>query len=197
MIGRKPGEGVASWCGRARDQLEDLLGEAAASLLGAAAEVKARSMSRPDMVDAGFFLRRMEDVLEELRKDAKAVRELIGQVIALDLTREQLADPSCPGTARGQHATAVPDCKTRYRLPKTGTADYLRIMSMLGVPADVASAGALKLDFIGFSEMMMAREQTGEQGVPDGVGKFVEYTCVFRRSPGPKNQSGAGPEQPE
>lgn len=185
-----PSTSPVEWAQHIHQKARALMMEVSAGLTELTPGIKDQRYPRGDQVDVGYFMRQIELILDETRKDFAARRGLIGQILAMMITREQMANPDRDVRARGRFASGVPDVKTRYRVPKPGCREYEELMVTLGLPTDAIKHGAIKLDFIGFSDLMMAREQVGKTGIPDGITTFPEYVTVFRKISGGTGRPG-------
>lgn len=144
--------------------------------------LKAKTLSSEELCDFGFFCREIENIFDELRKEAKARKELCGQIIAYRLVQASLNDPTLSMKVKGQFATGSPDVKMQAALPVKFTDDYFKITDHLGVPRDVAATGVLRLDWKAVTEYLTKLMNDGKS-IPEGFGKkYPVYTTVYRKS---------------
>lgn len=139
--------------------------------------VRVNPVAGEHLVDAGFYLREVEEVADELRKEAAAAKKTIGQVLCMEIA-EQVAQGGA-STIRGTVARARGDMKTRPKFPKPGTVEYAKLCQFFGVPE---RAG--KFFHPSFREMSAYMDHCAATATPypEGlVGTFEEFDCVFTR----------------
>lgn len=143
--------------------------------------LKSKKLSNEELCDFGFFCRELEKLFDELRKEAKARKELCGQIIAYRLTQASLSDPTLKMKVRGDFATGIPDVKIEMGLPKKFTEEYYQITDHFDVPRKVAETGILKLDWKSVTEHCTKLVQDGKL-LPKGFGKqYPKFTIVYRK----------------
>lgn len=134
-----------------------------------------------DMVDIGYLLREMENILDELRKEVKARKELTGKLIAFERVQAFVEDSSIDMTVRGSLASGTPDVKQLPELPKKGTPEYGQLLAYFGATEAQIQQGALKPDFKVIAELCTQRAADGLPN-PPGIGKtFPSYETVYRK----------------
>jgi len=144
-------------------------------------QIKSKQLASEELCDFGFICRDLENILDELRKELKARKELCGQIIAFRKTQESIQDPSISMKVQGQFATGTPDVKMQAALPHKFTDEYYQITDYLGVPRDVASSGVLRLDWKRVTEFLTQLTRDGKQ-IPEGFGKqYPSYVTVYRK----------------
>lgn len=145
------------------------------------AAVQSKKYSDADLCDMGFFCKQMESLLDELRKETKARKELIGRIIAFNRTKAFIADPTIDPTVRGKYATGTPDVRQEAELPKKGTDEYFAFTDHFGVPRGVAEQGILKLDWNSVGDMCTQLAEDGKK-MPPGLGRMIpKYVTTFRK----------------
>lgn len=77
----------------------------------------AASLSQEDLVDCAYILRETAKLLDDMRKESTAIRELIERVICLKWVQQSLQDESTDTAIRGQLATGTPDVRQMASLP--------------------------------------------------------------------------------
>lgn len=143
--------------------------------------LKSKTLSNEDLCDFGFFSRELEKLFDELRKEAKARKELCGQIIAYRLTQASLSDPTLKMKVQGEFATGTPDVKMEAALPTKFTEDYYKITDHFNVPRDVAETGVLRLDWKRVTEFLTKQMNDGKP-IPKGFGKqYPKFTTVYRK----------------
>lgn len=178
------------YCRQLKEKVDGLMMGMKQRLVQLNAVIRAETMRDGQMCDVGFFMRELEDLFDEMRKDVAARRRIIGEMLGRKKAQEFAADPSVEMTIRGQHSTGVPDVSTRYRLPRPGSPEYILLLERLGVSQELVGAGVFKLDFNGLADFGSARELAGHPIVPKEIGKFTEFTTVFRRKDVKKRDKG-------
>jgi hypothetical protein len=143
--------------------------------------VKAKACSLEQMCDIGYLLREMEARLDELRKEVKARKELVGRIIAFEKTTQQISDPSIELVVRGTLAIGQPDVKMQRVLPKFGTPEFLAFTDFCGIPREYAEAGVVKISWKGMTEHVTKLMSEGKE-VPPGLGQEIPfYYVTYRR----------------
>lgn len=143
--------------------------------------LKSRKLSSEELCDFGFFSRELEKLFDELRKEAKARKELCGQIIAYRLTQASLSDPTMKMQVQGEFATGTPDVKMEAALPKKFTEEYYQLTDHFSVPREVAASGILKLDWKRVTEFLTKQMNDGKP-IPKGFGKqYPKFTTVYRK----------------
>jgi hypothetical protein len=143
--------------------------------------IKSKSLDVSKLTDIGFLCREMENLLDELRKECKARKELCGSIIAFILTQNSLTDIHAPMKSKGDLATGSPDMKMQVALPKKKSPEYYQLTDHFKVPRDVAESGVLKLDWKTVVELCTKLSEEGKP-LPAGFGKkYPQYSTIFRK----------------
>jgi len=143
--------------------------------------IKSKQLKNEELCDFGFICRELENILDELRKEVKARKELCGSIIAYRLVQASIQDPSIKMKVQGQFASGTPDVKMQAALPHKFTDEYYQITDYLKVPRDVASSGVLRLDWKQVTEFLTKRMNEGKE-IPPGFGKqYPLYTTTYRK----------------
>lgn len=143
--------------------------------------VKKRQLANDELVDVGFLFREIESIFDELRKEAKARKELSAKVLALSVIQESVNDPEADSVIHGEYARASLSLKTRVRLPKKLSPEYYEVCEFLGVPSEVIDKGLVKLDWNGASEFATQMAEEGKR-LPKGLDDtYQEYSCTYTR----------------
>ena len=147
-------------------------------------KTKGKQYGLSEFVDLGFLCRESENLLDDWRKDCKARKELIGKIIAFEVTKSSLNDPNMNETIHGTLATGTPDVKIWAALPKKNTPEYQAVLDFFYVPRRSIDEGILKLDWNKVKELVTTLAQEGKT-LPPGIGKtYPEYSTVFRKKKG-------------
>lgn len=138
-------------------------------------------LNEKDLVDIGFFLRESENMADELRKEAKSRKEMVGKHLAMILLATAINDKHKDGKVEGRFAIADPDLEVAPALPKRGTKDYQDFMSWLGVRQDVIDSAILDPHYVRTGAMLAERIAAGKPTPPGITLKNPTYSCVFRK----------------
>jgi len=136
----------------------------------------------PDMVDIGFLCRETETVFDEMRKEVKARKELLGKIISVWHTEGVMKGEITKESAQGILATGSPDVSQQPKIPKRGTPEFLALMKFLGVSEELSSGERppIQFDWNGMGVLMGERARQGLP-VPPGITKmYPVFTTVFR-----------------
>jgi len=143
-------------------------------------DIRSGKLKDEKMCDIGYLLRELENLFDDWRKDCKARKELIGKILAFNVTQASL-NGSTETCVRGLLATGTADVKIRAKLPAKGTDEYMAVLKHFGIPETLVQAGVLKLDWDGVSGLATKQAQDGKP-MPPGLGEtFPEYVTVFKR----------------
>lgn len=114
--------------------------------------------SQADRVDAVFLVRRLEELADDLRKEAKKVREMGERIACLRWTVESEADDETPRSIKGRYVTATPNMRMSANLPshKSNPEAYAAFMRSVGIDPDsaVVQTGAVQMHFPGLERML-------------------------------------------
>ena len=143
--------------------------------------IKSKQLKSEELCDFGFICRELENILDELRKEVKARKELCGSIIAYRLVQAAITDPSISMKVKGQFATGIPDVKMQAGLPKKFTDEYYQITDHFKVPRAVAESGVLRLDWKQVTEFLTKQMNDGKP-IPKGFGRqYPLYVTVYRK----------------
>lgn len=146
--------------------------------------IKSKVLDNSELTDFGYLCRELENLFDELRKEAKARKELCGAIIAYRLIKESLTDPTITMRSKGTLATGTPDIKMQAALPKKFSEEYFQLTTFFGVPRDVAETGILRLDWKKVTEYCTKLTEDGKP-IPEGFGKkYPLYSTVYRKTKG-------------
>lgn len=136
-----------------------------------------------DMVDLGFLCREQEDLLDEMRKNAKARREFTQRLLVTKWTGAAMTADPLPDTIRATLASANNfRIKKMAQLPEYGGKDYVLYMESLGIPKEVIQKGLVKPDWEQTAEHVTVLLEDGKK-LPPGIGQTWNiYTCTFIRT---------------
>lgn len=139
-----------------------------------------REFSDADLVDVGYFLNVLgRQLLDEMRKDVNARRDLIAKLIAARAGAAAGRGENCE-TMRGEHAMAIPDVKVVPIVPKPGTPEYVAFLGALGVPTEIIDSCVLKVSYEQASELAKRLLQEG-RNLPSGlIASTIDGMVTFR-----------------
>ena len=159
---------------------------AAEFLIEVQSGIKAEAFDRADQVDLGWCFREIEKMCDELRKEFKSRKELIGKVLALRIAEEAMNDMgSLSGeksmTVHGEFASGIPDVSQSASLPRPDTADYVALCKYLGIiDEDLVGSGVVRFSYTSLSDLVTRLAAEGKP-LPDGIAKtYSVYSTIFR-----------------
>lgn len=142
--------------------------------------VKKGELRLPDLTDIGYFSREVEDLLDEIRKEFKARKELIGRVIAYEVTKNSLNDDA-PSSVRGVYAIGTPDVRPIPAIPRAGSPDYELLCNHFGLSKDLTEKGVVQFHFNRLVELVAELQASGKN-LPPGITKTTpNFSTVFRK----------------
>ncbi len=138
-------------------------------------------MSDEDLADIGFLFREMEELHEELRKEAKARKELAGKVLSERIhTRNLMSDNDELAPVRGQLATATCKMRIEGETPRKGTPEYSQLWEKLGLPKELEDSDIVKLSHDGLMDAVSNSLAAGKP-LPGIVRKWPRYWAQYLR----------------
>ncbi len=154
-----------------------------------------KDFTQADYVDFGIIFRDIENMMDEIRKEAKARHETAGRIIAMIWSQLALANPNNPPdeVVRGELGSASPNVKQQGKIPERGTPEYFDFLKFLGFPKEVADKYCfstdniptplkLSVDWNGLGDWLTYRAAAGLP-VPPSIGKtYPVFSSTFRRS---------------
>ncbi len=141
--------------------------------------IKSNTYTKEELVDIGFLLREMENLLNDFRKDCKVRKELCGKIIAKKVMEDNLASGDFEDVVHGTLARGIVDLKMQPKIPKRDTEEYQLMMEAFGVPKD--KIGIVKIDWTQAGELA---SKCAAEGVPlpEGLGNtYPVYSTKFTR----------------
>lgn len=163
--------------------------EAARSLLVAATvdigeqlKKNRRAFPHPEMADMGFFARELERLLDDMRKDAKSQKELLGKLLCIDVMQESLEDQgNSDDVIHGKYARAECDMKMEAVLPKKGTPEYRKLLEHFGVSDEAIDHGLFSIHWNWMKEYLTELAQQGKKTPPGVLDTNPSYYAKFVR----------------
>ncbi len=145
------------------------------------AVVKSPSTETEALVDIGYFLRELENIFDEQRKDCKSLKELASKTIGFRVAQDSLTNPDADPCVKGNFARATADVKIRPKMPAKGSPAYMAALDFFYVPRKAIADGVLKVDWKGASDYLTTKMENGEK-LPEGLNEtYTEVTCTFTR----------------
>ena len=143
---------------------------------------KERSLTDGDLADIGFLLRSAERILDDLKKECKAKKELIGKLLCAKMAMEtqSVNDANVSTRVYGALGSASADIKHRCRTPKPGSTEYVELCRAMGVNEEAIKAGIFQPHYVRVGEFItqLAKEN---RDPPKGIlSTTVLYNCIFR-----------------
>ena len=137
--------------------------------------------SDADLVDAGFLSRELENMFDELRKEAKARREFVEMELTKRGATRVVSGEDSDNLVHGTLARAKVDAVMTANIPEKGTPEWGRLMKDLGIPEEPVKNGLVSVSFRGLSSLLTAR---AEKGLPPPAGisrMYAQPKVVFTR----------------
>lgn len=161
----------------------DRLKDAHVAIFADCKQFRVAEHTSEELVDIGFVLRQVEELADELRKEAKAHKELAGKTIASRCLEAAVANPdSAVMTTRGTLATGVSDVRMEAVVPNSSSPEYGQLLEWCGVPDSVVKSGLLKVDFKKLGEAVTEAASRGAK-IPGAPKTWpVPFTTFRKRS---------------
>lgn len=146
---------------------------------------KKRETTIPDLTDAGFICREAEELFDEMRKQAKAHKELAAKVLYLTMAERAISHPeTAEEKSKGALASATPRVSIIADQPHRGTDEYVAFMRDVYVPDRIIADGLLKPDFKALGELVTRLIEDGKP-LPPGINRtWKAYDAVYVRKRG-------------
>lgn len=149
--------------------------------------VKKTEFDLETLVDLGFLLRVMEHKFDELRKDLKARKEIVGKLVAYVAYQNALAADAngtkVDMTVRGQLAIGIPEQRMSASPPKKGSPEYNTFLRSLGISEEMIKDQILVPAWKGIETLVSKLTMEGRK-LPPGLGKtYPQFKTTFRRQP--------------
>jgi|TARA_R100000501_G_C2614974_1_gene108738 hypothetical protein len=139
-----------------------------------------RLCEEEELVDLGIIGRDLESLLDELRKEVKARKELVSKVLAVAITKDALNNPHSDVRATGTLGTATPDVKVQPILPKRSDAKYADLLKHFGVNEEAINRGLLSVHWVKFGDYLTELTREGKNAPLEIESKAVP-TVTFRK----------------
>lgn len=163
----------------------DLLLEAAISFYATSRDTilkfadSSRNEGVKNLVDQGFLLREIEKRFEEIRKDIKAVREIVDRNLCIKSTMALAEDPDLE-TIKTDLCYATPKTIRCCQVPSPKSPHYAQMMEFFGADPS-ATEGVLKLSFSELEKYVTLAEEDGRKLPEFFPSLFNKYTVSYRK----------------
>ncbi len=141
-------------------------------------------LGMPDLVDMGLLCREMEVFFDEMRKEVKSRKELIGKLMAMYVAQQSLNDTEkLEVTIKGELGTGTPDVKLQPKIPEPGSPEFMDLMEYFGLPRNRLAGieDCMRLSFNGMRDLVTDLAEKGIPMPPGVVKTWPIYTTRFRR----------------
>jgi hypothetical protein len=142
------------------------------------------SLKIEELVDIGFFCRRMEEISNSLRRDCEGRVSIIGRTLAAYVGAEALRGNEV--NLSGEFATATPTIREKPKMPSNDSPEMRELLRWIGVSDEVINKGYLRPSFSQLEAELTRRLETGEKPPPGIQATFREVSAVFRQKRGKK-----------
>jgi hypothetical protein len=140
------------------------------------------SLPIPDIVDIGFFCRKMEDISDTLRRDCLGRVAVVGRTLAAYAGAEAIRGNEVE--LSGEFATAIPTIKEKPKMPSNDSPEMRDLLKWIGVSDEVIASGYVRPSFSQLEQELTRRLETGEQPPPGIQATFREVSATFRQKKG-------------
>ena len=149
-----------------------------------ASRVKKEEFSIEESIDIGFLLRECEKYLDEMRKDFKAHKEMIGKVTCYKLSVEE--KESC----RGSLATGTLKAKYSSKLPHPvrESERFIKLCEFFGIDTNKIPLGMVRFHWPTVKKHVTHCMEMGEELPNELSDVSVELEIVYRSSTNGKGE---------
>lgn len=144
-------------------------------------KVKKNEYKKEDLVDLGFFLREMEKLADEIRKECYAKKEFIGKVLCVIVAQEATEDPDKGLTIHGEFASGTADVKKAPGIPKFGTAEYTKLCKFFKIAEDTRDTGVVQFHFKRLGDYISDMMAEGKDPPPGISTTYNVYRTLWRK----------------
>lgn len=142
--------------------------------------IKKRKLSYTQYADVGYFFRELESLFDELRKDAKAHKELNSKILSLLLQQEFLQNPDSPESVSGDYASARPTITKRPKVPKRDSKEMEMLCKHFNIPLETLDEGIFKLDWKKTSDYLTELAEQGKE-LPIPLETWDDFQATYTR----------------
>lgn len=160
------------------------------SALGDMLSKRATTPCESDLVDCGYLLRQIERVLDEVRKDVKVRKELVGKLLCLLAIRDvaRQANPTNADKVEGSLANGKLDMRMSAMLPKYGTPEFAVAMADLKVPE--AAQLITRFDWKRVEDLVTELSKSGKP-IPSWLTRVTpQYSVVYHKKGNANGEDG-------
>jgi len=174
-----------------RSSVDDLHDQIYNYMSGTYGDVINNNLEIEDICDMAFLCRKLELLFDELRKTAKARKELSIKIMGFWLATQSIESPETyKDRIDGELAYARISAKSIPKIPSSSDPVYEEFMLSLGIPEEFLKGGLLKPDFKGVTALVTDMVSKG-QDLPPGVEKtWTEYNAHFYERKHKENKDG-------
>ncbi len=130
--------------------------------------------SLEEIADAGFALKKAEELLEDIRKNLTTRRQFWERVMCMGWMKRNTGEP-----IRTEHCTVSPKVSFAAVLPRRGSPEYADMLRDLGVSDEVRDKELLKPATSGFMTEVSRRMEEGEDLPPWMTGHREVYGATY------------------
>ena len=141
---------------------------------------KTRDMILRDKVDSIYAMRKMEDLLDDLRKEVKKCRRHMETIACFEFLSEEIDKFST------EHCSARIEIKQYAKFPHKRREDpdnYDVLLADMGVPQELIDSEALRIHYDGFKNFFSKRQEEGQpllKGI-DPQAIYTDYNILTRK----------------
>lgn len=149
-----------------------------------------------ELADWAYALSECEKMLDRLRKDAKAAKEMAEKICCLLYTKLGEGGP-----IRTEHVTATPRVKFMASIPKQSTNPeaFARLMEHLGIPREMWEKDVVRPHWPGFTDFFTECLEAGKP-LPPGIDPdktYPLYALTLRKRKDIEESSVSAPDEPD
>lgn len=142
-----------------------------------AKELKNETFNITEMVDVGCLLKGIEEIIDEIRKDVKAHRVMIGKATCYQLSLEDRTfhkGTLATGSIKVSHYANIPH-------PKHEPEKFARVCSWFGIDVGTAPDGVIRFHWPEMKKYITACIERGEELPPDLSDVKVDLEMTYRK----------------
>ena len=142
-------------------------------------KVQKQEYDAPELADLGWCMRKIENICDEIRKECKVKKELIGKLIAQKHYQKMVMGEG-ENSVHGQLAIASPNVNQKPSLPRRDTPEYLQLCEHFNVPFELAKWGLIQFHYQTITDFVNDCLEKGKP-IPEGFTKTSSnWWCSFR-----------------
>lgn len=140
-------------------------------------QVKNEELSLTELVDIGFLLREIEDLLDEMRKDVKAHKEMIGKVACYQLALEDKTSYKgtlAIGTVKIDYYSSIPH-------PDRDPVGFKNVCKWFGIDIGTSPNGSVRLHWPAMKKHITKCIEEGGELPPELSDVKSDLGMTYRR----------------